>query len=85
MYFNNHLLHSSYKPIVEYIDAQFEAYLQEELKIKRSLFNPMDCSLPGSSIHGIFQAGVLEWVIIAFSGFMERAGQFFKFVFRVGL
>ena len=28
----------------------------------------MDCSLPGSSIHGIFQARVLEWVAIAFSG-----------------
>ena len=28
----------------------------------------MDCSLPGSSIHGIFQAGVLEWGAIAFSG-----------------
>ena len=27
----------------------------------------MDCSLPGSSVHGIFQAGVLEWVDIAFS------------------
>ena len=26
-----------------------------------TLCNPMDCSLPGSSIHGIFQAGVLEW------------------------
>ena len=29
--------------------------------------NPMDCSLPGSSIHGNFQARVLEWVAIAFS------------------
>ena len=29
--------------------------------------NPMDCSLPGSSIHGIFQARVLKWVAIAFS------------------
>ena len=29
--------------------------------------NPMDCSLPGSSIHGIFQAKVQEWVAIAFS------------------
>ena len=28
---------------------------------------PMDCSLPGSSIHGIFQAVVLEWVAISFS------------------
>ena len=29
--------------------------------------DPMDCSLPGPSIHGIFQARVLEWVAIAFS------------------
>ena len=33
-----------------------------------TLSNPMDCSLPGSSIHGIFQAKVLEWGAIAFSG-----------------
>ena len=32
-----------------------------------TLSDPMDCSLPGSSIHGIFQATVLEWVAIAFS------------------
>ena len=32
-----------------------------------TLSNPMDCSLPGSSAHGIFQARVLEWVAIAFS------------------
>ncbi|KAM9020220.1 LOW QUALITY PROTEIN: septin-10 [Ara ararauna] len=32
----------SYQPIVDYIDSQFEAYLQEELKIKRSLFNYHD-------------------------------------------
>ena len=32
-----------------------------------TLSNPMDCSLPGSSIHGIFQARVLEWDAIAFS------------------
>ena len=32
-----------------------------------TLRNPMDCSLPGSSAHGIFQARVLEWVAIAFS------------------
>ena len=32
-----------------------------------TLRNPMDCSLPGSSIHGIFQARVLEWGAIAFS------------------
>ena len=32
-----------------------------------TLYDPMDCSLPGSSVHGIFQARVLEWVAIAFS------------------
>ena len=32
-----------------------------------TLNDPMDCSLPGSSVHGIFQARVLEWVAIAFS------------------
>ena len=33
----------------------------------QTLCDPMDCSLPGSSIYGIFQATVLEWVAIAFS------------------
>ena len=32
-----------------------------------TLCNPMDCSLPGSSIHGLFQARILEWVAISFS------------------
>ena len=32
-----------------------------------TLSDPMDYSLPGSSVHGIFQARVLEWVTIAFS------------------
>ena len=33
-----------------------------------TLSDRMDCSLPGSSVHGIFQARVLEWGAIAFSG-----------------
>ena len=32
-----------------------------------TLSDPMDCSLPGASVHGIFQARVLEWGAIAFS------------------
>ena len=36
-----------------------------------TLSDPMDCSLPGSSIHGSFQARVLEWVAIAFSSFIS--------------
>ena len=34
-----------------------------------TLSDPMNCSLPGSSVHGIFQARVLEWGAIAFSAF----------------
>ena len=39
----------------------------EDAQLCLTLSDPMDCSLPGSSIHGIFQARVLEWVAIAFS------------------
>ena len=39
-----------------------------------NLSDPMDCSLPGSSIHGIFQARVLEWGVIAFSHSTLRKG-----------
>ena len=37
-----------------------------------TLCNPMDCSLPGSSLHGILQARVLEWVAISFSIALEK-------------
>ena len=37
-----------------------------------TLSDPMDCSLPGSATHGIFQARILEWGIIAFSGNMHE-------------
>ena len=38
-----------------------------------TLSDPMDCSLPGFSIHGIFQARVLEWGAIAFSVYLLRS------------
>ena len=44
--------------------------MKSESEVAKScptLCDPMDCSLPGSSVHGIFQARVLEWVAIAFS------------------
>ena len=46
--------------------------LGEVAQLCPALCYPMDCSLPGSSIHGIFQARVLEWVAIAFSICMYR-------------
>ena len=42
-----------------------------------TLSDPMDCSLPGSSIHGIFQARVLEWGAIAFSNFKHTMYLFY--------
>ena len=44
--------------------------VKNERKVAQScptLSDPMDCSLPGSSVRGIFQARVLEWGAIAFS------------------
>ena len=44
--------------------------VESESKVAQScptLCDPMDCSLSGSSVHGIFQARVLEWGVIAFS------------------
>ena len=51
-------------------------FLLQRIKVKSesevaqscpTIHDPMDCSLPGSSVHGIFQARVLEWGAIAFS------------------
>ena len=55
--------------------------MKSESKVAQScptLSNPMDCSLPGSSIHGIFQARVLEWGAIAFSHFQPNLSQIKK-------
>ena len=41
-----------------------------------TLSDTMDCSLPGSSVHGIFQARVLEWGAIAFSEVSPNQGLF---------
>ena len=41
-----------------------------------TLSNPMDCSLPGSSVHGSSQARVLEWGAIAFSVAQAREANF---------
>ena len=42
-------------------------YAAKSLQSCPTLCDPMDCSHPGSSVHGIFQARVLEWGAIAFS------------------
>ena len=41
--------------------------VKNEREVAQTLRDPMDCSPPGSPVHGSFQAGVLEWGAIAFS------------------
>ena len=54
---------------------EFAAAAAKSLQSCPTLHDPMDCSPPGSSIHGIFQAKVLEWGAIAFS--MILGGPYF--------
>ena len=54
----------------EDIKKRWQEYTESESEVAQScptLCDPMDCSLPGFSVHGIFQARVLEWVAIPFS------------------
>ena len=52
------------------------------LQSSPTLCDPMDCSPPGFSVHGISQARVLEWGAIAFSG--ENAREDLKFTLQAG-
>ena len=52
-------------------DSLLSAIFAGESEVSQScpsLCDPIDCSLPGSSVHGIFQARILEWVAMSFSG-----------------
>ena len=52
--------------------------IESESEVAQScltLSDPVDCSPPGSSIHGVLQARVLEWVAIAFSRGSSRPGE----------
>ena len=54
----------------EDIKKSWQGYTESESEVTQScptLCDPMDCSLPGSSVHGISQAIVLEWIAISFS------------------
>ena len=54
----------------ELYESIFSMERKKESEVAQScltLCDPTDCSLPGSSVHGIFQARVLEWVAIFFS------------------
>jgi len=48
----------------------------EVAQLCSTLSDPMDCNLPGSSVHGISQARILEWGAIAFSVLQFFSGNF---------
>ena len=50
-----------------HLNAEFRYILSEVAQSCPTLCDHMDCSQPGSSIHGIFQPRILEWVAISFS------------------
>ena len=53
-------------------ESVFMTFESKVTQLCSTLCNPMDCSLLGSSVHGIFQARILEWVAISFSmGFSQ--------------
>ena len=60
-------VHILLKPGLENFDHYFSSMWSEVAQSCPTLCNPIDCSPPGSSVHGIFQAGILEWVAIPFS------------------
>ena len=66
----NYLAHNlleSWSPIVKIFQYTTMVIMNEVIQLCLTLCDPMDCSLPGSSVHGIFQAIVLEWIAISFS------------------
>ena len=70
-YINNKAINEEGKSVcsVQHIGNLFMSLRSSRSEVAQScltLCNPMDCSLPGFSIHGIFQARVLEWVAIFF-------------------
>ena len=53
------------------------------LQLCLTLFNPMDSSPPGSSVHGILKARILEWVAISFSKETPRTVKFIETESRI--
>ena len=64
-------IYSIWVPVVLAIAGM---YVSSVAKSCPTLCNPMDCSPPGSSLHGIFQARILEWAANCFSGDLRNPG-----------
>ena len=51
----------------QFLRGKHKSYQSEVAQSCPTLCDPVDCSLPGSSVHGILQARILEWIAISFS------------------
>ena len=73
-------------PVVQLLPLRWllvTACLQEQAKVKAAqscptLCDPMDSSIPGSSVHGILQTRILEWQLFLFPGDLPNAGMELK-------
>ena len=66
-------------PTTQHYPRSSKAAMKSECEVTQSCptpCHPMDCSLPGSSVHGILQARTLEWVAISFSKSSHQSVQF---------
>ena len=64
------LSESMYKPLHKHIYVYLGIYMKAKVLVPPSclsLCDPTDCNSPGSFVHGILQAGILEWVASPFS------------------
>ena len=63
-----HTVHGVWRVGQEWMTEHVHIYTRVSISQScLTLWDPLDCSLPGSSIHGIFQARILEWIAISFS------------------
>ena len=70
VYMHSLVTHSSRQHLLSYLSCVCAKSLQS----CPTLCDPMDCSLPGYTVHGIFQARILEWVPVSFSRGSSRQG-----------
>ena len=75
LYFHTYRFAETYKSCLVQDFLFTAAAAAKSLQSCPTLSDPMDCSLPGSSVHGIFQARVMEWGAIAFSFLLTRCLQ----------
>ena len=82
-FIRNILVSSPFHFVLNYVSLKLQSFITTSFlccclvaKLCLTLYDPMDCSLPGSSVRGISQARIMEWLALAISkGFSRPRGQ----------